>query len=113
MDSFCSAAARAARAAAVGVLHRFRERAKVPFAENPGRVTGVAKKVRHGRQLRAQQGAAAADIDCPVAGGIEAGQQLPARRRAHRRHMIIGQTQALPVQPVEVRRIHRGIPVDG
>ena len=49
----------------------------------------------------------------PVAQAIHAGQELAARRRAHRRDVEVGEPDALVVQPVEVRRLQHRIAVAG
>ena len=83
----------------------------MPLAEDASGITGVLEQVPHGGKLRTQQGAPATHIDCAVARGVQAREQLATGGRTHRRHVKVAKTQALFSQLVEVRRSDNWIAV--
>ena len=76
---------------------------EVPFTKNSGQITRVAKIIRHNRDFFSYQCPTATHIDRSITGGIQPGEQLSTGRSTHRSNMIIRQTQALHMQPIEVR----------
>ena len=87
--------------------------AEMPLAELARAVAAGREDLGHGREAAAEHRPAAADVHGAVGQGIPAAHELAARRRAHGRHVEIGQAEALAVQPVEVRRLEHGIAVAG
>ncbi len=87
--------------------------AEVPLAEHPRPVAGFGEDVGHRGNLGPQERPTAADVDRAVASGVHAGQQLPAGRRAHRRHVEVVQAHAFAAQAVDMRRLEHGVSVGG
>src|SRR5205823_1353419 len=87
--------------------------AEMPFSENPGAIASRTENLRHGRDAGPDKRAARAHGSRPIAQGIHAGHQLPARGSAHRRNMEIGESHALIMQPVEVGSLDDRVAVTG
>jgi len=87
--------------------------ADVPLAELAGPVAAGAKDVAKGRDAATQERASAGDVHGPVAEAVDARKQLAPRGRAHRGDVEVGQTHALGVQRVEVRRLQDRVAVTG
>ena len=85
----------------------------MPFSKDARGVSGIAEVVCDRWDLGAQEGATTADIARTISGGVDAGEQLPARGGAHRSDVVVGQSNALAVEFVEVRSFQDGVPVNG
>ena len=87
--------------------------AEVPLTKNTGAVAVFAEQVGHRWEVGPQERAAAADVDRAVARRVESGHERAARRRAHRRGVVVREAQALRVQLVEDRCVEHRVAVRG
>ncbi len=77
--------------------------AQMPLAEMGGSVAIVPEGFRHVGQIATADGAALRHCGCPVAKRRDPGQQLAARRGAHRGNVMVREPHAFRPEPVEVR----------
>ena len=79
--------------------------AQVPFAEDPGLVSGFREHLGQGNLVAVHHGAADIGVDDARAVVVASCHQAGASRRANRRHIETGKFDALARQPVEVGRL--------
>ena len=85
----------------------------VPFADEGGFVAGFLEDLREGFEMMAPL-AAVGVVENPMMMGVESRQQAGPHRRAQRRRAKrIAEPRPFRGQPVDVRRLHKGMPHTG
>src|SRR5712691_1169427 len=85
----------------------------MPLAEHGRAIAIRRKELGHRGNASPDERPSGTDRGGSVAASVQAGHQLPASRRTHRRDMKVGQANALRMQPIEVRRSEHRITVAG